>query len=166
MPRRRREEVWEEPPDEVSADPGPETVAARTELADLIAEAAEGLTGRHRTVLELAYYHGLDGPELGQALGVSAGNANRLVSRLRETIERSLGALLVSRRAERNPDSCPKLGEILDGWDGQFSVLMRKRVARHIESCPPCEEERRRLVNPVALLGGAPVVHPRTRLAA
>ena len=37
---------------------------------------------------------------------------------------------------------------------------MRKRIARHIEGCVNCEEERRRLVNPVALLGAAPVFIP------
>ena len=36
-------------------------------------------------VLELHYRHGLDGPELADALGVSATNANTLVSRLRDT---------------------------------------------------------------------------------
>ena len=50
-------------------EPGPDTLAARTELADLIAEAAGGLSDRDRSVLELAYRHGLDGPELAEALG-------------------------------------------------------------------------------------------------
>ena len=157
---RRRETVSDQLPDEESHEPGPDTLAARTELADLIAEAAGGLSDRDRSVLELAYRHGLDGPELADALGVSQTNANTMVHRLRETIERSLGALLVSRRARNNPDRCPELATILDGWDGHFSVLMRKRIARHIESCPNCDQERRRLVSPVALLGGVPVFIP------
>jgi hypothetical protein len=37
---------------------------------------------------------------------------------------------------------------------------MRKRISRHIESCPACDEDRRRLVNPVALLGSVPVFIP------
>ena len=157
---RRRERVSDELPDEPSAEPGPEILAARSELADLVAEAAGGLSDRDRTVLELAYRHGLDGPELAQAMGVSHSSAKKLVVRLRETIERSLGALLVARRARATPDGCPELTAILDGWDGQFSVLMRKRIARHIESCVGCEEDRRQLVNPVALLGGVPVFIP------
>jgi len=139
---------------------GPDTLAARTELADLIAQAAGGLSDRNRTVLELAYRHGLDGPELANALEVSPGTANRMVSRLRATIETSLGALLVARRAQHAAKRCTELAAILAGWDGRFSVLMRKRISRHIESCPTCEDERRRLVNPVALLGGAPVFIP------
>jgi RNA polymerase sigma factor (sigma-70 family) len=157
---RGRERAYDEVPETESGEAGPETLAARSELANLIAEAAGGLSDRDRALLELAYRHGLDGPELAEALGVSAANAKKMTQRLRETIERSLGALLVSRRVRSNPSACPELGEILAGWDGQFSVLMRKRIARHIESCSVCDEERRRLVNPVALLGAVPVFIP------
>jgi RNA polymerase sigma factor (sigma-70 family) len=157
---RERETVSDELPDAESLDPGPETLAARTELADLVAEAAGGLSDRDRTVLELAYRHGLDGADLADALEVSQVNANTIVHRLRETVERALGALLVSRRVRSNPNECLELATILDGWDGEFTVLMRKRIARHIEGCETCDEERRRLVNPVALLGAAPVFIP------
>ena len=157
---RGRERVYDDVPEAESAEPTPDTMAARSELADLIAAAAGGLSDRDRSVLELAYRHGLDGPELAEALGVSASSAKKMTQRLRETIERSLGALLVSRMVKANPNACPELAEILAGWDGQFTVLMRKRIARHIESCVVCDEERRRLVNPVALLGAVPVFIP------
>ena len=157
---RRREIVSDELPDTVSHEPGPDTLAARTELADLIAEAAGGLSDRDRSVLELAYRHGLDGADLADALGVSPTNATKMVYRLRETIERSLGALLVSRRVRSTGEGCIELAAILDGWDGRLSILMRKRIVRHIESCPICDEERQRLVSPVALLGGVPVFIP------
>jgi RNA polymerase sigma factor (sigma-70 family) len=157
---RGRERVFDEVPEAVSADAGPETIAARSELASLVAEAAGGLSNRDREVLELAYRHGLDGPELAEALGVSATNAKKMAQRLRETIERSLGALLVSRRVRSNPGACAELSMILAGWDGRFTVLMRKRIARHIESCPICDEQRSRMVSPAALLGAAPVFIP------
>ncbi len=157
---RRREQPTDALPEVVSADAGPDVMASRTELASLIAEAAGGLSDRDRSVLELSYRHGLDGPELAEALGVSQTNANTMVYRLRETMERSLGALLICRRARSNPNQCPELADILQGWDGQFTILMRKRVSRHIESCATCQGERRRLLNPVALLAGAPVFLP------
>ena len=157
--QRRRETPSEELPETESAEPGPETLAARLELGDLIADAAGGLSDRDRAVLELAFRHGLNGPCLAEALGISPTNANTVVHRLRETIQRSLGALLVSRRC-RNLGGCAELTATLDGWDGQFNVLMRKRISRHIESCDVCEEERRRLVSPVALLGAAPAFVP------
>lgn len=86
-----------------------------------------------------------------------------MVSRLRQTVERSLYALLVSRRAQRNSQGCAELRGILALWDGQFTVPMRKRISRHIESCAVCDEERRRLVSPTALLGAAPVMIPAPR---
>jgi RNA polymerase sigma factor (sigma-70 family) len=157
---RRREHLFDDLPEVASGEPGPDTLAARSELADLIAQAAGGLSDRDRSVLELTYRHGLSGPELARALGVSQSNANVMVGRLRETIERSLGALLVARQARTNPAGCSELAAILNRWDGQFTVLMRKRIARHIESCPTCDQRRRRLVSPAALLGSAPVLIP------
>lgn len=157
--QRRREEPSEELPDEASGDAGPDTLAARNELAKLVAEAAGGLSDRDRAVLELGYRHGLEGPELAEALGVSTASAKKIMQRLRDTMERSLGALLVARQGQSG-NSCAELGAILAGWDGTFTILMRKRIARHIESCPTCDQDRRRMVNPVALLGGTPLFIP------
>lgn len=155
----QRERPSDEMPDVVSHDAGPDTMAHRLELANLISEAAGGLSDRDQAVLELAYRQGLDGPELAMALGVTQTNANTMVGRLRETIQRSLGALLVARRIQADPASCPELATVLHGWDGKFTILMRKRIARHIESCAACEELRSRSVNPAALLA-APVFIP------
>ncbi|WP_036418569.1 sigma-70 family RNA polymerase sigma factor [Mycobacterium sp. 155] len=157
---RSRERVVDQVPEEVSTEPGPEMLAVRSELARLVAEATGGLSERDHAVLELTYCHGLDGPELATALGVSHASANKMTQRLRDTVERSLGALLVSRSAQNNPRGCAELAAIIEGWDGVFTVLMRKRIARHIESCPACDEQRRRLVSPAALLGGVPVFVP------
>jgi RNA polymerase sigma factor (sigma-70 family) len=157
---RRREQPSEYLPETASGDAGPDTLAARSELADLISEACGGLSDRDRAVYELAYRQGLDGRELADALGVSHTNANTLVGRLRDNVERALGALLVCRGAATNPDRCPELAALVEHWDGRFTVLIRKRVARHIEGCATCDEDRRRRVNPVALLGSVPLLLP------
>jgi RNA polymerase sigma factor (sigma-70 family) len=157
---RRREQVSDVLPEAVSSDPGPDTLAARAELADLIGEAGGGLSDRDRSVLELAYRHGLDLSEVAQALDVSYASAKKMVQRLREAIERSLGALLLARRGQTTSNACPELAQILDGWDGQFNILIRKRIARHAETCATCEHTRSELVNPVALLGAVPVFIP------
>jgi RNA polymerase sigma factor (sigma-70 family) len=156
---RRRETPSDELPETASGDPGPDALAARTELADLIADAAGGLTERDRSVLELAFRHGLNGPDLADALGVTPTNANTIVHRLRDTIERSLGALVVARRVHSS-GGCPELAAMLEGWDGHFNVLMRKRISRHIESCDSCDKDRRALASPAALLGAVPVFIP------
>ncbi|MGI9164231.1 MAG: sigma-70 family RNA polymerase sigma factor [Mycobacterium sp.] len=157
---RYREEVSDELPDMVSHDASPETLAGQSELARLVADAAGGLSDRDRELLDLSYRHGLDGPDLAEALGVTLTSANTMMFRLRQTVERCLGALLVARNAQADPNACPELAVILKGWDGQFSVLMRKRMARHIDSCATCEQEQSRHVNPVALLGGSAVFIP------
>jgi RNA polymerase sigma factor (sigma-70 family) len=157
---RRREQPSEEFPEMASAEPELATLAARTELVDLIDDASGGLSDRDRTVLELAYRQDLSGPQLAEALGVTNKNANHLVERLRDTIARSLGALLVCRRVKADPGRCPELAVLLNDWDGNFTVLMRKRAARHIDECPACEDSRARMVTPAALLGATPVVIP------
>lgn len=156
----RRETPSDELPDVQSDDAGPDVLASRNELAQMIAEAAGGLSDRDRAVFDLAFRHGLSGPDLADALGVSDANAYTLVKRLKGTIERSLGALLVARRARSKAGDCAELDEMLANWDGKFTVLMRKRISRHIESCPNCDDERRRLVSPAALLGAAPAFIP------
>jgi len=157
---RRRERPSDDLPETDSGEPDLATVAARHELADLIDQAFGGLSDRDRTVYELAYRHGLAGPELADALGVSHTNANTLVGRLRDGIERSLGALLVCRRVKADPSACAGLAQLVVDWDGTFTVLMRKRVARHIDGCEVCDRRRRAMVSPAALLGAAPVLLP------
>ena len=144
--------------DGASGEAGPDALAEQDDLAQLIREACGGLSERDREVIELSYRHGLDGPELGKALGVSPATANTLTHRAREMVGRSLGALLVARQTRQDPARCPDLAAVLDGWDGTMTVLMRKRIARHIESCPECESERCRRVSPAALLGAAPFI--------
>ena len=149
---RRREPAIDELPDNAATGPGPFTQTARNELARLIAQAAGGLSERDRHVLELAYRHGVTGTDLAKTLGISYDSTKKLLQRLRDTVERSLGALLVAKHATRN--GCPELAASLSGWDQQFTVLVRKRVARHIESCPTCDEYRGGVLNAVAMLGG------------
>jgi RNA polymerase sigma factor (sigma-70 family) len=123
-----------------------------TELAELVRGAARGLDARDQLVLELSVRQGLSGTDLADALGVSAQQGYGLVHRMRERTERSLGAYCVARRGRRD---CDELAGILQGWDGEFTVLLRKRVARHIESCDTCERTRRKVL-PLALVGSAP----------
>lgn len=81
---RRELPTAEQLPAPESFDPGPPTPVAGTRLGDLIADTG-GLSDRERAVLQLAYRHGLDGPELADALGVSAATA--VVHRLGDTIQ-------------------------------------------------------------------------------
>ena len=144
------EEEMTELPDPAS---GPEQAAERSDLRELVWNAAAGLSERDRALLDLHLRHGLEGAELGQAMGVEPGHAYVLLSRLRDQVERSLGALLVARLGR---DDCPDLAAILSGWDGRFTPLIRKRVARHVDACDVCSERRRTAASPLALLAAVP----------
>lgn len=133
--RRLRQKARQEPVEELevtATGPEPDDVAAQDELRELVATAALGLNPRDRVVLDLHLRQGLDGQELGDAIGVSAGHAYVLLSRLRDQVERSLGALLVARMGRKD---CVELAAILVDWDGRFSPIIRKRVARHVDGC-------------------------------
>ncbi|HNJ97379.1 MAG TPA: sigma-70 family RNA polymerase sigma factor [Ilumatobacteraceae bacterium] len=125
---------------------------AGAELAELVRAAACGLDERDQLVLELSIRQGLQGADLAAALGVSAEQSYTLVHRMRDRVDRSLGALVVARAGRKD---CAELDAILKGWDGEFTVLVRKRVARHVESCTTCDRTKKR-VAPIALLGVAP----------
>jgi RNA polymerase sigma factor (sigma-70 family) len=132
---------------------GPERAAEQSDLRMLVWSAAAGLSERDRALLDLHLRHGLEGAELGEAMDVEPGHAYVLLSRLRDQVERSLGAFLVARLGR---DDCPDLADLLTSWDGRFSPLIGKRVARHVDACDVCGPARRRLASPLALLAAVP----------
>jgi RNA polymerase sigma factor (sigma-70 family) len=129
--------------------------AEQAELRQLVRDAIDGLNQSERDVIELSLGHNLDGDDLAATLGVPRNQANALLSRARRQLERSLGALIVARTGRR---ACPVLETMLTGWDGQMTVLMRKRVSRHIEQCTICGELKRRELHPALLGVGVPLV--------
>lgn len=143
-------------PDVVApTDPGAEGASvAFAELASLVRAAAAGLDERDQLILELSIRQGLDGADLADALGVTPEQSYSMVHRMRERVDRSLGAFVVAKAGRRD---CSTLDEILRDWDGEFNVLIRKRVARHIESCETCARTKGK-VAPLALFGAAPVL--------
>jgi RNA polymerase sigma factor (sigma-70 family) len=134
-----------QPADEASA-------LEHEELAQLVRSAALGLDERDQLVMEYSVRRGLEGDDLAAALGVSPQQCYGLVHRMRQRTERSIGAFCVARNGRKD---CAELAEILSGWDGEFSVLIRKRVARHIDDCATCDRSRRKFV-PLAMFGAAP----------
>jgi RNA polymerase sigma factor (sigma-70 family) len=137
-------------------DASPDVAAAteRGELRRLVQSAIAGLNPGEREVIELTLRHDLDGPDLADALGVPVNQAHALASRARGQMERSLGALLVARTGR---EDCPELDELLASWDGELTVLLRKRVSRHIENCDICSERKKRELSPAMLLSALPV---------
>jgi RNA polymerase sigma factor (sigma-70 family) len=128
--------------------------AERAELRALLRSAVRGLNAAEQDLIELQLRQGLDGAEVAAVLGVSRNHAHALLSRARHQLETSLGVLLVARSGRQD---CPGLDAMLQDWNGELTVLMRKRINRHIERCPVCAERRRRELVPARLIGLAPL---------
>ena len=116
----------DEAPDVPAPSAAPGSEAERADLRELVRDAIDGLNPADRDVIELSLGPELEGEDLADALGVSRNHAHALLSRARGQLERSLGALLVARTGR---DACPELAAMLTGWDGQLTVLMRKRIS-------------------------------------
>src|SRR5580693_1514810 len=128
--------------------------AERTELRALLVAASAGLNPSEREVIELQLRQGLDATEVAAVLGVSRNHAHSLLSRARDQLEACLGVLLVGRTGR---DDCAELGGMLSGWDGRLTVLLRKRLNRHIEHCATCTSHRAFALRPAMFLGLSPL---------
>ncbi len=130
--------------------------AAESERADLRAlleAAAAGLNPGEREVIELQLRQGLETAEVATVLGVSRNHAHALMSRAREQLETCLAVLLVGRAGR---GECDELAAMLAGWDGGLTVLLRKRLHRHIGQCPTCGARRAHELRPAMLLDLSP----------
>ena len=119
--------------------------AERDDLRTLLRSAVRGLNTGEQDLIELQLRQGLDVAEIAAMLGVSRNHAHALLSRARDQLEISLGALLVARSGRGD---CAALNTMLADWDGQLNVLMRKRINRHIEHCPTCAERKKQRAGP------------------
>ena len=126
----------------------------QAELREVVWSALAGLTPSEREIIELSLGHELDGADLADALGVPRNQAHAMASRARAHFEAALGVLLVARAGG---EACAELAGILDGWDGRLTVLLRKRVGRHIRRCAVCGDRQRQELSPVALFSVLPM---------
>jgi RNA polymerase sigma factor (sigma-70 family) len=122
--------------------------AERAELRALLRAAGGGLNSGERDIIELRLWQGLDTAEAAAVLGITRGHAHLLMSRARDQLTASVGALLVARTGR---DGCATLDRLLSGWDGELTVLLRKRLSRHIEHCDICSDRRQRELQPALL---------------
>ena len=131
-----------------------EALAEQADLAQLIAQASAGLESSDRLVLELVL-QGIDGADLAAALGVSPSKAHLATFRMKERVGQSLGTVLIARQGQAD---CSELASVLASWNGEFSVLWRKRVNRHVDSCEVCEQSRKKV--PAFVLSGVAGASP------
>src|SRR5581483_9984815 len=145
----------EEAPEVTDEAADVEADVEKAELRALVRQALPGVAPAEQEVLELQLRHGLAADEVASVLGVSRNHAHALMSRARGQLEKALSVLVVARTGRRD---CPELDTMLAGWDGQLTVLLRKRINRHLERCATCSRRREEEMKPAAFLGMAPLI--------
>jgi RNA polymerase sigma factor (sigma-70 family) len=145
------------------ADPSPSAdpvaVLRDRELAELVWSAAASLRPDEYALLDLHVRRELGADELAAALDVGKGALYTRLTRVRDSFEQALAALVLARRGRRD---CPELDELVGragpAEQAELSLELRRAIDTHARVCERCRETRKRLVAPAQLLGGlAPV---------
>ncbi|GIG90360.1 hypothetical protein Pen02_52960 [Plantactinospora endophytica] len=161
------------PLDEVAAEPDADAdfedlTALRLDLSDQrrqVVRAGRWLDPQDRTLLSLWWLETagrLTRAELAASLGVGTAHAGVRVQRMRDQLEASR-AIVAALDAE---PGCDRLAAVLTDWDGRPNPLWRKRVTRHVRSCPVCRRHADGLVAPERLLVGVALIPVPTALVA
>jgi DNA-directed RNA polymerase specialized sigma24 family protein len=130
------------------AEEGEPPAAAEFSRAGIAGAALRWLSLDDREAVELCLRHHLIGLDLADVLGMPPRRAHAAVTRAAGRLRRALGPLLVARLGR---EDCPDLDAMLAGWDGQPTVLLDRRVRRHIRYCDTCRARERRELPPGAL---------------
>lgn len=135
----------------------PAEAAAAEGLADLVWTAARSLDPKQHSLLDLHLRQGLESAEIADVVGVSKGAAYTMMSRLKDTFESAVSALLLTRHGIKH---CAHLGSLLEEHKEATAITpeLRRLVEQHASACAACQETRRQLVSPTALLGGLAAV--------
>lgn len=152
-----------EPPsplERLEAGPGPdvdpEAAARARELVQLVWEAADGLGDEQRSLLYLHVRQELSADELADHLGVNKGALYTRLSRLRDSFEEALVALILLRHGRRD---CPELDAMLTEMRAVGpSPEVRTAIRAHLEDCPRCRERKRGLVAASEILSTVPPI--------
>lgn len=77
----------------VDLDPSPSSVLRRQSSRRMLLEALHAIPLDHQILLELCYWEGLSGPELGQVLGIPEGTVRSRLARARELLRERMAVL-------------------------------------------------------------------------
>lgn len=137
----------------------PEHSALSDEVSDLVWQAARGLNDNEQALLDLDVRQGLEAQEIAVVLDTSRGNVYTMLSRMRDSLEQSVTALILAKRGR---DDCTELNGVLmelGETHDSMSPRGRRAVNRHVSSCDLCETSRGRYTSAAELFGSfAPVL--------
>ena len=136
----------------------PEAAAEANSLASVVWEAAAALDPKYRSVLLLNLREGLDSAEIADVMGVTKNHAYVLVNRMKSALESAVGAVALFRNGRRH---CAELDAVIGRLQiGELSPEGRRVIERHAGACPTCQEQKRRLSSPFAIVGGFALIQP------
>ncbi|WP_341719401.1 sigma-70 family RNA polymerase sigma factor [Micromonospora sp. FIMYZ51] len=131
-----------------------------------VVEASHWLDPAYRPLLSLWWQEcagRLSRSEVAAATGLTVAHVGVRLQRMREQLEtgRSIVAALTA------DPRCPQLAATVHGWDGSRTPVWRKRITRHLRSCPTCTAPAEgRVAAERLLLGIAPLAVPAGLTAA
>ena len=90
----------------------------------------------------------LNRAEVAAGLGLAVPHTAVRIQRMREQLEAGRGIVA----ALEEVPGCDVLGDVVTDWDGKPSPYWRKRIGRHVRSCPACARAAGQLVPAERLL--------------
>jgi len=140
----------------VTALADPEREAVRTEVHDLVWDAAAALGERDASILDLHLRHGLEPRELAGELGIDPNAANQALHRMRGRLGAAIRARVLWRKG--NPDCAALATDLQRAPSTTFDPRLVRLIDRHVKSCEGCTERQRRAAVTLAAFAGVPFV--------
>jgi RNA polymerase sigma factor (sigma-70 family) len=91
--------------------------------------------------------------EIAATLGLTVAHTGVRIQRMREQLDAARTVI-----AALGAGACPELAGSTAGWDGRPDRVWRKRLTRHVRSCPVCAPAAQRHVPVERLLGSLPAL--------
>lgn len=143
--------IWESIPTDPSV--GPEEMAVKREIANLVWSSARTLSPSDYALLDLHVRRGLTVDEIADHLGgIRKGALYTRLSRLKDSMEESVTSVLLIRHGRA---ACSRLDALLDArQENSLGVRERETVLTHLRQCAICQESKARYMSPVEILAG------------
>jgi RNA polymerase sigma factor (sigma-70 family) len=131
----------------------------RTHLQALVWEAIGSLNHADKALLSLHLRRGLRGQELADAVDERRSRVDVRLHRAKRSFEDAFTVLVLARHGRSH---CPALDRILEAESappvGALPTSLSRKIARHIERCGICDQQRRQRLSPSVLLGTVPLL--------
>ncbi|MDZ8275364.1 sigma-70 family RNA polymerase sigma factor [Microbacterium aquimaris] len=140
----------------VTALADPEREAVRTEVHDLVWDAAAALGERDASILDLHLRHGLEPRELAGELGIDPNAANQALHRMRGRLGAAIRARVLWRKG--NPDCAALAADLHRAPSTGFDTHLVRVIDRHVKNCAECTDRQRRAAVTLAAFAAVPFV--------